>query len=345
MWTRYASKFFMSFVVCLCLLGVVFSQGIQEKKAQYDAKVKELKQLNVQMSAQGITPDEYNKLKKKYDALQAEIGTLKTALNADQEYAKKMNDAKLAYNDGNTLTKQGQFDQAVAAYDKSIALDPSNSSAHQGKGLALAKQRKYDDAIAAYQKAVEVDPTNYSAYAAMGKAYYDKKNYSGAVDSYLKAVEINPQRETNVYMLALSYSRNKDVKNAIKYYTMATQVKPDYYKAFNSLGVAYMSDGQVENAIQAFEMAITVKENYDEAYYRLAEAHNKIGRYQEGLDAAQACLKFTRKFKGAANFEAGVASKKLGKLAEAKKYFQAAATDRRWRKSADYELDLLNRGM
>ena len=123
------------------------------------------------------------------------------------------------------------------------------------------------------------------------------------------------------------------------------QVKPDYFKAFNSLGVAYMSDGQVENAIQAFEMAITVKENYDEAYYRLAEAHNKIGRYQEGLDAAQACLKITRKFKGAANFEAGVACKKLGKVAEAKKYFQAAATNRNWRKSAEYELDLINRGM
>jgi tetratricopeptide (TPR) repeat protein len=345
MWTRYASKLSLSFVVCLCLLGVVFSQSIQEKKAQYDAKVKDLKQISVQMSAAGITGDEYNKLKEQYDALQGEIGKLKDALNSDQEYAKKMNDAKLAYNDGNTSYKQGQFQQAINAYNNSIALDPSNSRAHHGKGLAFAKLRKYPEAITAYEKAVDVDPTNFSAFAAMGKAYYDKKDYANAVKAYLSSVEVRPDRETNIYMLALSYSRNKDIKNAIKYYTMATQVKPEYFKAFNSLGVVYMSDGQVENAIVAFEMAITIKDNYDEAYYRLAAAHNKIGRYQEGLSAAQSCLKVTRKFKGAANFEAGVASKKLGKVVEAKKYFQAASTDRQWRKSAEYELDLITRGL
>ncbi|MBN1560553.1 tetratricopeptide repeat protein [candidate division KSB1 bacterium] len=345
MQTRNASKFLTSFVVVLFLLGVVLAQSIEAKKAQYDEKVRALKEVSVKMSAQGITTDEYNKLKEQYDALNGEILRLQNDLNSDQDYAKKMNDAKLAFNEGNTLFKQGQYDEAVAAYDKSLQLDPSNSNAYQGKGLTLAKQRKYDEAIAAYEKAVKADPTNYSAFAAMGKTYYDKKDFKNAVNAYQQAVEINPQRETNIYMLALCYNNIKDTKNAIKYFTMATQVKPDYEKAYNSLGEAYMTDGQVENAITAFEMAISIDDKYDEAYYRLAAANNKTGRYQEALEAAQNCLKVTKKFKGAANFEAGTAAKKLGRLDEAKKYFEASASDRQWRKSAEYELDLLSKGL
>ncbi|MBN1465449.1 tetratricopeptide repeat protein [candidate division KSB1 bacterium] len=344
MQVRNATKFLLVLAV-LFLLGVVLAQSTEQKKAQYDEKVRALKDVSVKMSAQGITTDEYNKLKEQYESLNGEILKLQDELNSDQAYTKKMNDAKLAYNEGNTLFKQGQYDEAVAAYDKSLALDPSNSNAYQGKGLTLAKQRKYDEAVAAYKKAVEADPTNYAAFAAMGKAHYDNKDFSNAVEAYQQAVDINPQRETNIYMLALSYNRIKDTKNAIKYFTMATQVKPDYEKAFNSLGEAYMTDGQVENAINAFEMAISIDEKYDEAYYRLAAANNKTGRYQEALDAAQNCLKVTKKFKGAANFEAGTAAKKLGRLDEAKKYFEAAASDRQWRKSAEYELDLLSKGL
>ena len=83
--TRNASKFIISFVVVLMMLGVALAQTTAEKKAQYDAKAKELKEVSMKMGAQGVTADEYAELKKQYDALSAEIKTLQTALSADQE--------------------------------------------------------------------------------------------------------------------------------------------------------------------------------------------------------------------------------------------------------------------
>ena len=50
-----ASKMLTGFVVVLFLLGAAFAQSIEQKKALYDEKVKELKEVSVQMGAQGIS--------------------------------------------------------------------------------------------------------------------------------------------------------------------------------------------------------------------------------------------------------------------------------------------------
>ncbi|MBN1998334.1 tetratricopeptide repeat protein [candidate division KSB1 bacterium] len=326
------------------LLGFtsIFAQNTQE---QYNAKVQELNSVRAQMGATGITKDEYEKLKVQFDQLQKEIQTLETSLKADAEFSKKINDAKLAYNDGNNDYKKGDYEAAVVNYNKSIELNASDANVYRGKGLALLKLRKFDEAVEVFQKAVEIDPSNADAYSALGSALNLQKDYTKAIEAYEKSIELDQTKYKTIYNLGLVYTKVKDNKNAIKYFRMATQVNPEYYTAFNSLGVALVNDDQLDQAIMAFDQAIAVKDDYDEAYFRKAAAYNKLGEYGEALAAAQKCLESTRKFKGAANYEAGVASKALGQLSEAKNYFEAASTDRQWRKSAEYELELLEKGL
>jgi superkiller protein 3 len=335
------SLIFGFFVVILfCLINTVIAQDLQQ---QYNAKLQQANEVRAKMSQEGITREEYDKLKIEYDGLQTELKSLGDKINSDVALTEKINNAKRAYNDGNTLYKKGQFDEALVAYDKAISLDPGYSKAYYGKGLTFDKQRKLEEAIAAFKKAVEIDPSYDKAFSALGSIYKDNKNYTESINAYQKAIEIDQTDPGTVYNLALVYNDMKDYTNAIKYFRMATQLDPKYYKAYTLMGETQMNTGDLEQAVLALENALAIKDDYDRANFQLATVNNKLGNYAEALAAADKCLLKPGSYKGGANYEAGVACKQMGNIAKAKEYFEAAAKDSRWRKNAQYEIDLLNK--
>ncbi|MCE5297473.1 MAG: tetratricopeptide repeat protein [Methanoregulaceae archaeon] len=62
------------------------------------------------------------------------------------------------YNEGNNFTNQKRFDMAIHAYDHAIALNPSYARAYFARGQALAMLGLHADALAAYEKAIAIDP-------------------------------------------------------------------------------------------------------------------------------------------------------------------------------------------
>ncbi len=60
-------------------------------------------------------------------------------------------DAKTFYNMGLALFNLGRFEEAIASYDNSIAINPNIKDAYHNKALALYHLKKYDDAISCYQ--------------------------------------------------------------------------------------------------------------------------------------------------------------------------------------------------
>ena len=56
------------------------------------------------------------------------------------------------------MRELGRGDDAFAAYNRAIALDPNIAEAHAGCGNMLAALRRYDEAIKAYDKALAIAP-------------------------------------------------------------------------------------------------------------------------------------------------------------------------------------------
>ena len=67
-----------------------------------------------------------------------------------------------------------------------------------------------------------------------------------------------------------------------------------------------------------------------------------IKNYSEAKTAAKACIDIKRKY-AAAWYELGVAEKNLGNKAAAKIAFKEASKDRKWKKSAQYEIKMLDK--
>ncbi|SHO45684.1 hypothetical protein NSIN_20741 [Nitrosotalea sinensis] len=73
------------------------------------------------------------------------------------------------YSSGNENAKQGNYDDALLAYDKALEIDPRHVSAWNNKGIVLSRLKRYEEAISCYDMAIELDST----YA---NAWYNKAN-------------------------------------------------------------------------------------------------------------------------------------------------------------------------
>jgi stress-induced-phosphoprotein 1 len=72
---------------------------------------------------------------------------------------------------GNELYKAKKFDEAVAAYNEAIALDPTNMTFANNKAAVYFTSRKWDECIEACQLAAEVGKANRAPYEERAKAY------------------------------------------------------------------------------------------------------------------------------------------------------------------------------
>ncbi|HEX9413121.1 MAG TPA: tetratricopeptide repeat protein, partial [Ktedonobacterales bacterium] len=59
---------------------------------------------------------------------------------------------------GSVLRSQNLFEEALAAYDHAIAIQPDYASAWRNKGSLFRSQRRYDEALAAYDRALQIEP-------------------------------------------------------------------------------------------------------------------------------------------------------------------------------------------
>src|SRR3990170_3886782 len=59
---------------------------------------------------------------------------------------------------GNEHIAQGNYDQAIAEFNKALELDPNSVKAYDGRGIAYYYQGNFDQAITDYSKVIELDP-------------------------------------------------------------------------------------------------------------------------------------------------------------------------------------------
>ncbi len=61
-------------------------------------------------------------------------------------------------NRGNTLKELKRYDDALASYDRALALEPGFAGAHHNRGVTLQELKRYDDALASYERASALRP-------------------------------------------------------------------------------------------------------------------------------------------------------------------------------------------
>ncbi len=135
------------------------------------------------------------------------------------------------YNKAYSLSSLGHLDEAVAYYDKVLALEPGNTDAWNNKGVCLRKLGKLDESLSCYDRATENDRRNASAWSNRGNCLYTLGRYAEALADLVKAVDIDPRNESALLNKGLVEERLGRPGDAALSYRAFIALNPVQYQA------------------------------------------------------------------------------------------------------------------
>lgn len=91
------------------------------------------------------------------------------------------------------------------------------------RGLALARAAKSEEALAAFQQAVRLDPENAEAHRNLGKTQLTLGHVHEAIAELLEALRLEPGNTQAKRLLSQAYRRAGDRQNAAKYAESSTE--------------------------------------------------------------------------------------------------------------------------
>ncbi len=107
---------------------------------------------------------------------------------------------------GKTYKNLGQFDQAIAAHEQAIKIDPNCYRAWNNLGIVHFSRNNYDEAEKCYQKALSIEPKYAFAIASLGALYINRNRPQRAIEVSEQAIALVPTMAVAHSNLALAYA-------------------------------------------------------------------------------------------------------------------------------------------
>jgi tetratricopeptide (TPR) repeat protein len=140
-------------------------------------------------------------------------------------------------------------DVVAALREAKAAADalPNSPQANYMLGLIARGQNRTEDAVAAFQKVLQIDPRDVGTNVNLGQVYMQQRKYAEAIPAFRTAVEAEPYNVTATYNLALALLRSGQREEGQTVMQRFQVLRDSNYGTV--IGTNYLEEGQYAEAI------------------------------------------------------------------------------------------------
>jgi predicted O-linked N-acetylglucosamine transferase (SPINDLY family) len=167
----------------------------------------------------------------------------------------KANEAHLAedfetyYQQGNELRELNRLEEALASYEKALAINKNHAGANFKRGSTLQRLNRLEDALVCYETVLAIDPHYADAYF----------NYGTILQSYGR------------------------LEDAIEFFNRSLAINPNDADAYNNIGILQAGLNQLDDALNNFDRSIKLNPKNSVAFYNLGKTLIDLNRLDEAV--------------------------------------------------------------
>jgi Tfp pilus assembly protein PilF len=180
--------------------------------------------------------------------------------------------AVTALNLGNVLERSGRDPEALAEYQRAIALLPSFGEAHGHLASVLRRRGSIDEAMKEFDEAIKLEPSVAEIRSNYGMLLAESGRLDEAISQMKIAVRLDEQSAESHYNLATAYASTGQLGAAEAEYLTTIRLNPQKADAHNNLGSVLASQGRIEDAIGHFKEAVRLQPQLEGARANLDRA-------------------------------------------------------------------------
>lgn len=207
--------------------------------------------------------------------------------------------AQVHNNRGLVLAALGRQDEALASFDRAIALDRGLHDAQINRGNALRQLKRPDDALAAYERALALDPDLAAAWLGRGNIFFDLKRHHDSAASYGAALALNAALPHAWLGRANVLCRLGHYSQALAGYQQARALEPDFVAAWVGQGNLLCELRRYEEALLPYDRALALQPDLAEAWLGRGNVFHELKRHDEALAAYDQALAASPELSGA----------------------------------------------
>jgi len=196
----------------------------------------------------------------------------------------------------------GQTDQALAAYETSLKLNPNNLESHLGLADFYFRQGLTQDALGEYRQAVSVSPESARAYRELAEVELSLNHFPESIAAAKRAFELDPSERKSRYIEAIASMRGgrlEEGKLLLEQYeqleteALAAQKHQREILELNRRAAVTLAEGRNDEAINLFRKALEAepeRADQERIYLNLGLALAKLGRHEEAAQTFQTMI-------------------------------------------------------
>jgi len=183
---------------------------------------------------------------------------------------------------GDLLFSLQRFEEAIASYDRAIALDPANVAAHSNRGCALTCAGDNEGAVAAHDRALEIAPNHMLAVLNRGIALHNLHRHDEAVASFDRALAISPDDPGVHSNRGTALANLGRMDEALVCYERAHALNPKFVDAYVNHGMALKRLCRFDEALVCFARALELHPDDANVHLAVAEVRLMLGDFASG---------------------------------------------------------------
>lgn len=193
-------------------------------------------------------------------------------------------DASLWLRKGNQLRRTNRNNEAIAAYNKAIDLNPPFlAQIYYAKGIVLRADRKFSEADIAFSKALEIKPDFAEVWYRHTGVLLHLKQYREALNSIDTAIRLDEENFLYYMLRGITLSSLKRYSDSTEAYNKAIKLRPSYYYIYILRGGNHYQTKEFSEAIKEFNIALDLKPNEPQILVSRGAVYLQLKEYRQAL--------------------------------------------------------------
>ena len=202
-------------------------------------------------------------------------------------------DINAAYLLGQSYEANGDTDNALIFYKRTITLDPQRPDVLFKMVYIYRNSEAHQEAIEALQKIIAIAPDTTEAHYLLAMSSLIVGQSDAALSAFLATVQLAPENVSAYYHAAILFEQKGEIDNAISHYEKTISLETSLIESpffevtevtpFFRLGAIYRERNDEDNIIRVYQPALEIEPAHPELHHLLAVIFEKRGERENAI--------------------------------------------------------------